>query len=164
MISNQLIAGTRPKDIDSNMEIDFEIKESLDLSLVLLEYFRYLDRNDKENINKYINKIEENIDWAQSYHLPSYYYELIHQYSLKGNKEKVDYYLNKLKKMNYSLDKDKDINGKRVNSYYNYFVLKDKESALKLAREGLLAFDSFPIKGQAKMEKSLIEKLLILEN
>lgn len=164
LLSNKIMSGTRPRDINSNMETDFTVVESLDLNLVLLEYFRYLDRNDKENINKYIEKIEENYHLAQTYHLPSYYYELIYYYSLNENNDKVDYYLEKLDELNYSLSKDEDINGKRVYAYYNYFILKDKSAAFKIGKEGLKAYHNYPIEGQAKMEKELIENLLNYEN
>lgn len=162
LISNKIMSGKRPRDINSNMETDFKVVESLDLNLILLEYFRYLDKNDKENINKYITKIEENLHLAQTYHLPSYCYELIYNYSLSGNKDKVDYYIEKLDKLNYSLSKDEDINGKRVYAYYNYYTLKEKDAAFKIAEEGLKAYDNYPIEGQAKMEKDLIENLLSL--
>lgn len=160
-IASQLSQGIRPGDLnieDFDDEKLSEVDSVVLLQLVVMRYYKALDKMDLVNMKRYIPVIEEQVKSAPSYMQPPLYYELIYYYSvLESNYEKAEGFFACIKQI---LLKDKDVNGKRILSAYEYYVKADKESALRSCKEGLEVVDKYPLKGQALMEKKLLEELL----
>ncbi|MGL5087185.1 MAG: site-2 protease family protein [Clostridium sp.] len=149
--------GIRPRDIIQ--KLDYENINDLQLSLTtcMFSYYRALDNSDYKIIEKDIRFLEENLE-----NLPikkdSYLSEFIYYYSvINKDLDKATNYFEIIKK---DLEKDMDINSRRVLAVYYYYIKEDKETAKKHCEDGLNLFSTFPYKGQANLEKDIIETIL----
>lgn len=156
-ISSSLSYGTRPKDLDI---IKFNEDQEMNFTNVYILIFNYMKALDSKNyaeVDYYIDLLVKNIDNISEVLLPSIYYEICFVYCIKNDIENA--------KKNYVnagkvLQKDKDLNGLRIKSYYEYYVNQNTEKAREYAQEALKVADKFPIKGQAIMEVELVKDLL----
>ncbi len=156
-VSAELAYGVRPKELniskyDLNKEVDFT-----STYIWLWSYMKALDHKNYEEVDYYMDLLEKNIDKISAVVLPVVYYEICFNSCIKGDIEKA--------KQNYVnagkiLEKDQDLNGLRIKSYYEYYINKNSLKALEYANKALEVVDKFPIKGQAIMEKELVKELL----
>ena len=155
-ISAQLSAGIRPRNLDISLSIDLENIKEFDMNIIIFLYFKALDDNNIKKMNKYIDLIEKNIDVALSWSLEAFYYEICYNACINKEKEKAEKYYKKSGKI---LQKDKDANGLRIKAYYEYYINNNGKKAIKYCDNALTVIDKFPLKGQALMEKDLVNKL-----
>ncbi|MCM1207880.1 MAG: hypothetical protein NC309_03070 [Ruminococcus sp.] len=87
------------------------------------------------------------------------YYTIIFYYSyINRNAEKAVSYFGEAED---DLKHDMDSNGRRVMAYYEYYILGQKESAIKTAMDGLKVIDKFSIcDEERKLERKLLEYIL----
>jgi len=156
MLSKKLAMGVRPKDLGLT-PVDLPLKDFHELSTVFYLYFMEMDQGHVEKAGEYLKVVEENLSKVPPYTLPAYYYELIYYNLLVGRLDLSAYYYEKAGKI---LQKDKDINGLRIKSYYAYYLEKDLSKAEKLAKEGLAVMGKYPFRGQALFEEEQLKKLL----
>lgn len=155
-LSSQLSHGVRPRDIDVSFDSDRDI-DFVGFYLLFYSYFKALDSKNQEYVDYYIGLLEKNINKIPEVMLPPIYYEICFNYSRNEDKINAEKnYVNAGK----ILEKDRDLNGFRVKSYYEYYINKDTQKALEYANEGLKVADKFPLKGQAIMEEELIKELI----
>lgn len=155
-ISAELAAGIRPRDIEMDIVSNMENPQTFDCMLMLYAYFKALDNGNREELYRYADWLEENQDFFPSPILPPLYYELCYAACIAGNADGAKAYYQKGGKI---LLNDKDINGQRVKAYYAFHIDGDEKKALVYCENGLSVADSFPIKGQGKMEYELIQRL-----
>lgn len=131
-------------------------------------HFAFLNRvwhKNYETLPDIIAMIEKNINIIYTgnsnaflMQFTSLYYDLLFYYSCMN----VDYL--KANSIFSSIEKDlrsdRDANGLRHLAYYTYFVLKDPETAEKLAAEGIEKVNSFPIVSLREYEELMLHKLL----
>jgi hypothetical protein len=153
----QLSAGIRPRDIQAPELADTSDIAGFELISLIYLYFKALDSNNREMVLYYAKICEQNLDRIPHHLLPSFYYELCFVGCITGDKEKATVYHNKAGKI---LQSDKDVNGLRVKAYYECYVNDNSMLAKELCTRALSVVDKFPLKGQAVMERELVEKLL----
>jgi len=156
ILSKKLAMGVRPKDLGLT-PVDLPLKDFHELSTVFYLYFMEMDQGHVEKAGEYLKVVEENLSKVPPYTLPAYYYELIYYNLLVGKLNLSAHYYEKAGKI---LQKDKDINGLRIKSYYAYYLEKDLSKAEKLAKEGLAVMGKYPFRGQALFEEEQLKKLL----
>jgi len=156
MLSKKLAMGVRPKDLGLT-PVDLPLKDFHELAAVFYLYFMEMDQGHVEKAGEYLKVVEENLSKVPPYTLPAYYYELVYYNLLVGKLNLSAHYYEKAGKI---LQKDKDINGLRIKSYYAYYLEKNPSKAEKLAREGLEVMGKYPFKGQALFEEEQLKKLL----
>lgn len=155
-LSSQLSHGVRPKDIEIEFDLDGDINFTQTYFL-FYSYFKALDSKNYSKADYYIDLLEKNIDKISEVMLPGIYYEICFNYSIKEDKVNAEKnYLN----AGEILQKDRDLNGLRVKSYYEYYINKNTQKSLAYANEALKVADKFPLKGQAIMEKELVIELI----
>ena len=87
-----------------------------------------------------------------------FYYELLYYYcAIEPDIQKAE---QMMKYLGRNLEKDKDINGRRVYAAYLYYTGKDKELALEVAKSGLEVYGKSLDKGLALFERDLINQLI----
>ncbi|MHB8963991.1 MAG: M50 family metallopeptidase, partial [Saccharofermentanales bacterium] len=155
-ISLQLAAGVRPRELvmDSVLPVNLD---SQSMMFLLHRYFKELDSDHLEGMVECCDLFEKNLDKIQHHMLTPFFYELCHTACVAGVHEKAVLQYDKAGQI---LQKDKDVNGMRVKAYYEYYAKNDIDAARAFATAGLAVVDKFPIKGQATMEKDLLEKLM----
>jgi len=156
ILSKKLAMGVRPKDLGLT-PVDLPLKDFHELATVFYLYFMEMDQGHVEKAGEYLKVVEENLSKVPPYTLPAYYYELIYYNLLVGRLNLSAHYYEKAGKI---LQKDKDINGLRIKSYYAYYQEKNPTKAEKLAREGLVVMEKYPFRGQALFEEEQLKKLL----
>ncbi|MDO5689123.1 MAG: hypothetical protein Q4G61_02605 [Tissierellia bacterium] len=151
----QLISGTRPKEVELSSFVDGG--DLFSLMIHLYSYYKALDGGDISKMIEEMNYIEGNYQKFGNIHSASIQYELIYYYSrvVKNPFEATRIY----SKVESMLEKDFDINGRRVLAYYSHEVLLDEEKAERCIREGLRVADKYPIQGMALMEEDLLINL-----
>jgi hypothetical protein len=162
-ITNQLTAGVRPKDIEiDEVEIPsgkISVSNTGDLRYYLFLYYYYLDTFDYDKLRPIVELFEVNMPSTHESHYTGYIYEIIFYYAF------IEYDIQKAQEYYSAIDtvltSDKDVNGRRVLAYYLYYTNKGKDKALKVAKEGLAVADKFTHPGLAKLEKDLLERLII---
>ncbi|MDY2734443.1 site-2 protease family protein [Intestinibacter sp.] len=155
-LSAQVSHGVRPKDI----EVEFDSEGEMNFTKVYFlfySYFKALDSKNYSEVDYYIGLLEKNIDKIPEPMLPGIYYEICFNYSIKEDKVNSE---KNYKNAGNVLQKDMDLNGLRVKSYYEYYTNKNTQKALEYANEALKVADKFPLKGQAIMEKELVKELI----
>lgn len=155
-IASQLSAGIRPRDLQISSFTKIDNPQAFDMMIILYFYFKALDSRNDENMLKYANLLEKNIEYLPHHLLPSLYYELCYIGCIMNDEDKAKVYY---EKGGMILHNDKDVNGLRVKAYYEYYVNKDEKSALTFCENALGVADRFPIKGQGLMEKDLVYSL-----
>ena len=155
-ISAQLSSGIRPRNLDISLSIDSDNLKELDMNIIIFLYFKALDNNNIKKMNGYIDLIEKNIEIAPSWSLEPFCYEICYNGCINNDKEKAKKYYEKVSK---KLQKDQDANGLRVKAYYEYYINDNDKKAIEYCDNALAVIDKFPLKGQAIMEKDLVNKL-----
>lgn len=156
MLSKKLSMGVRPKDLGLT-PVELPLKDFHELATVFYLYFMEMDQGHVEKAGEYLKVVEENLSKVPPYTLPAYYYELVYYNLLKGKLNLSAYYHEKAGKI---LQRDQDINGLRIKSYYAYYLEENPSKAEKLAKEGLAVKEKYPFKGQALFEEEQLKKLL----
>lgn len=156
MMTSELAAGVRPRDIDLPSFENDDSLQGYDMLVLMYKYYRALDSSNAEEMLSYISIIESNIEKFPQHALPSVYYELCYVSSITKNTRRAKEYY---KKAGQILQKDKDINGLRVKAYYEFFINDNYDIALGLCEEALMVAEKYPIKGQGLMEEALIMAL-----
>lgn len=153
-----LTRGVRPKDLQVlNEQID-ETEEPRELYIYKMVYHLYhaIDKEDKEKLSKCLRLLEAHKDKIPSAVEKPIYYEIAGGYCLLNEKQKALEYYTPYESF---LQKENDLNGNRIRAYCAYIINENLPEALALCEKGLEVADSFPLKGQAIMEKELIDKL-----
>ena len=158
-LSALLAAGTRPRDLPVSQSFDGQNIGLSDMPMLYFAYLKSLDGGDYQMTGKYLYLIEQNLHLAPSVMLPGLYNELCYFGCITSDIHRADYYYQK----NWnSLKQDDDINGLRVKSAFAYYVRHNSAESAMLCQKALETADDFMIKGQAVMEKQLIEELYVL--
>lgn len=153
---SELSHGVRPSKIEVEFDSDGDI-DFANIYFLFYSYFKALDSKNYSKVDYYIDLLEKNIDSISEVMLPGIYYEICFNYCIKEDKINAKkYYLNAKE----VLQKDRDLNGLRVKSYYEYYINENTQKSLEYANEALKVADKFPIKGQAIMEKELVKELI----
>lgn len=152
--------GVHPKDIQFNYDEQWQelFKNMSHRDYDLLRYYNALELNDVERIQQLIPKMSGCIGdlWSES-QIPLFY-ELIYYYSaVAKDLSKAESYAGHIM---HILEKDKDVNGRRVYAAYLYYTAKPKKLALSAAKEGLQVVDKYPYKGIAYMERDILNDLV----
>ncbi|MFH5834704.1 M50 family metallopeptidase [Proteiniclasticum sp. C24MP] len=156
MLSKKLSLGVRPKDLGLH-PVKLPLEDFHELTTVFYLYFMEMDRGEMDKAGEYLKVVEENLSKVPPYSLPAYYYELIFYYLITGDTRRAQYYHEKAGKI---LEKDRDINGLRIKSYYAFYAMEDPVKAKELALEGISVMEKFPFRGQALFEAEQLEKLI----
>jgi hypothetical protein len=162
-IINQLAAEVRPKDIEiDEVEIPsgkLGVYDIENLKYYYCLYYYYLDTFDYDKLRPIVELFEDNMPSTHASYYTGYIYEIIFYYAF------IEYDIQKAQEYYSAIDtvltSDKDVNGRRVLAYYLYYTNKGKDKALKVAKEGLAVADKFTYPGLAKLEKDLLERLII---
>lgn len=163
----QTMQGRRPRDISGFMEESVQPSTSIlfgerKYRYVAFQYYRALDRKDPVEMKRTIYSIEAALRKTrgkQLYSMAPYYAECVFYYCFVENfPERATYYYHHCPA---SIEKDMDLNGRRIYAYYLYYVKKAPEAALQAIREGLEVADAFSMKGHIPLEKEL---LYVLQN
>ena len=155
-LSAQVSHGVRPRDIEFEFDSEGEMNFTK-VYFLFYSYFKALDSKNYSEVDYYIGLLEKNIDKIPEPMLPGIYYEICFNYSIKEDKVNSE---KNYKNAGNVLQKDMDLNGLRVKSYYEYYTNKNTQKALEYANEALKVADKFPLKGQAIMEKELVKELI----
>ena len=153
----EMSAGVRPRDVQIPVLTDTNDIAGLELFTLIYLYYSALDSDNRELTLYYAALIEQNLERIPHHLLPAFYYELCFVGCITGDRDKARLYSNKAGKI---LQNDKDVNGLRVKAYYEYYVNDNVVLARKLGARALSVADKFPLKGQAAMERELVERLL----
>lgn len=155
-LAKDLLTGKRPRDIEVlDLIMNREEKDQL---YQLYMYYRALDMGNKDLMANYIRGLENKLTLVKEDYKVSIIYELICYYLMeeKDRIKAVRYF----HMVENTLENDMDINGRRTLAYWLYYAQLDEEGSLRACKEGLDAFEKYPIKGLALMEKDIIEKLI----
>lgn len=155
-LQNELISGRRPADLELQ-EIAYD--ENIFAVLInLLMYYKGLDMKDSSLMNSRISLLENRFQNLEKIQKDSIIYELIFYYCyIIGDKLKATKYFVDIENR---LEKDMDINARRILAYYYYSARLDLDKAKYYAEQGLEVADKYPIKGIGIMEKQLLNDLL----
>lgn len=157
---NALNEGRRPRDLNLNYRKTGKISVG-DVSYMqyeLLKYYKELDAGNYEGLKPYVREFEEFLPNTWSSFNAPYFYELLFYYSfIEQNISLAERYALIAGDI---IKQDRDINGKRIYAYYLYYTGKDKELAVKVAKEGMATYMDFDTRGLAYMERDLIQNLL----
>lgn len=124
----------------------------------LLNYYKELECGNMDVVDLYISKMIAMLPDTWSVDQTPYYYEILYYYSaLSKDVVKAETYASVIRDV---VERDKDINGRRVYAAYLFHTGKDRKLAMQIAKEGLTVVDKFPLKGQAYMERDLINQLI----
>lgn len=150
------MSGIRPAELEL---VDIQYDENIFATIInLTMYHKGLDMNDFSLMNSRMSLVENNIQDLEKIQKDSFVYELIFYYSyIIGDKLKAAKLFSEVEN---SLEKDMDINGRRVLAYYYYSAHLDFEKAKYYAEQGLEVADKYPVKGNAIMEEKLLNDLL----
>lgn len=152
----ELIAGTRPRDLEL-LDQTFQ-DDTLGVFINLLMYYKGLDQWDISLMKSRMALVKSSYGILENVQRRSIDYELLF-YHLMVEEDRAEA-ARAFSEVERHLERDMDINGRRVLSYYQFYGLLNKEAAYKTALEGLEAYDHYPFRGLAKMERSLLEKLI----
>ena len=152
--------GVHPKDLvfHYNPEEKQLFREAFHRQYDFMRYYKALEEDDRERMAFYIEKMKPCIDMDWSAVQTPLYYEVIY-YLAKYEKDPAmtETYANRVFNV---MEKDKDVNGRRVYASYLFYSGKDKKLAVQVAKEGLRAADKYAWKGLAYMERNLLEELI----
>lgn len=154
----QVMQGRRPRDISGYMEE--RVQPSIfgaRYKYVIFQYYRALDQKNLAEMKRTIYSIESVLRKTKGkalYNMAAYYAECVFYYSfVEYIPARAEYYYQHCPAL---IEKDMDLNGRRIYAYYLYCVKEDPEAALQAVREGLAAVDAFSVKGHIPMEKELL--------
>lgn len=159
-VKTKLLDGVHPKDIvfrcpEPNKNYFSKVSH---YQYNMLNYYKELESDNLEEVSLYISKMIGILPVFWSVQYTPYYYEVLYYYTaLNKDLSKAEFYASIILNV---LEKDKDINGRRVYAAYLYYTGKNRKHAMQVAREGLEVVDKFSPKGQAYMERDLIYKLI----
>lgn len=161
MALEQLTQGIHPKNLTlayREPDGNYFGKDILHHQYHFFQYYKALETGDMDEIKRFIPRMENQITdfWNRS-QIP-FLYEIIYYYcAINKDIVKAEYYMNLVEEV---LKRDKDINGRRVYAAYLFYSGKDRSYAMEVAIEGKKVCDKFPHKGQAYMERDIIEKMI----
>lgn len=153
-LQQQLIAGTRPRDLKT-----LPIQEGQDyfaLIINLIMYYKGLDSDNQSLMDSRMEKIIAGYDFLEDIQRISLDYELMTCHLIKGQDLEADRIYERIK---IKLNQDQDVNGHRVRAYYLYYGMLDKINGIIEAKKGLEVWVLYPIKGLGLMEKDLLLKI-----
>lgn len=164
-VTDLINAGVQPKDIEFYCPEDGEsfgsektVNNVMHRFYDMIRYYKALELGRFDEASYYVKKMEGilTMQWIPSHTL--FYYEIIYFYAavMKDLLKTESYFL----KIDSILEKDMDINGRRVYAAYLFYTGKDRNKAMQVAEEGLKAMEQFPQKGLAYMEKDFILKMI----
>lgn len=164
-INELLAAGVQPKDIEFLLPDDGEsfgklttVNANMRLVYDFRRYYHSLELGRYDECSYYVKKMEESLtgSWLPSNTL--HYYEILYFYTaVRKDLSKAETYFAQVDSV---LEKDMDINGRRVYAAYLFYSGKDINRAVQVAEEGLKVVEQFPQKGLAYMERDFITKML----
>lgn len=157
LVSSQLMAGIRPREMTIPSEDPEKAFNAQGASLMLYRYFQHMDREEILEAGKVLQVLREHLEELPPFTLPAFYYELIFYALLTQDLEEARKYYALAGKI---LQTDQDINGLRVKAYYAALEEQDREKARAFAREGLQVEQHFPLAGQGIFEGDLLRQLL----
>lgn len=157
----QVMQGRRPRDIALLLEKEVKLPSlsgQYKYQYVVFQYYRALDQRDRGEMKRAISSLEEILPKGKPLHFMAYYYaECVFYYSfVEINQGKAEHYYKQCPAL---IEKDMDLNGRRIYAYYLYYIKKEPEAALQAVREGLEVAESFSTKGHIPMEKELLHFL-----
>lgn len=156
-----LQAGSRPKDLVFKYDEPGQdyFNKAGHQNYNLFRYYKALELGEMDMVSVMVKKMEQAVTpaaWSR-WQTPLYY-EILYYYSaICRDLPMAEQYADLIMEV---MRQDKDINGRRVYAAYLYYTGKDKTFALQTARNGLEVMEQFPIKGQAFMERDLLEKMI----
>ncbi|MGL5150715.1 MAG: hypothetical protein ACRC7N_09125 [Clostridium sp.] len=156
-VTQKIKEGIRPCDIEESLDYENVEDRRIKLALVLYSHLRALDKGYFKEVENHIKFLEENMD-KLPLNKDVFLSELIYYYSvIDRDLEKAENYFSLCRNR---LEKDMDINGRRSMAVYYYYVKGEKEKAKECCEDGLRVLSQFQFKGQALLEKDIIEKIL----
>lgn len=155
----ELSMGTRPRDLNFlNDEKENTSDPYLRIYILIYLLYKAWDTDNKEKIKIYADKIRGMQAQIPSAIEDAVKFELCAAYAFTGETEKAETYYSESKA---KLEKENDSNGNRIKAFYAWYIESDGEKALAFCRQGLAVIETYPLKGQALMERDLMEGLLM---
>ncbi len=160
-ITEQIKQGIRPRDIKLSSDEEIVLGQKvtyISRTYVLLRYYMALDQKDWGQYCKHATNLENSLSVISKTPMTGgIYNELVFFYSfVQKDERKAEYYR---RESSEPIEKDKDVNGRRIYAYYLYYVKGDVEQALSVIHEGEQVADNFIMKGNIPMEKELLAQL-----
>jgi tetratricopeptide (TPR) repeat protein len=163
LVSNQLAAGIRPKDVDLSFFQNNGYLQDNDVSGIVMNYYRFyhfLDLGDKDKAMDAIRSIENNIELYPEYYRAEMLYNVLYAYcTIETDKDKAEDIFKKVKE---SLLEFNTISGYRVKMGYELYVKNDYKEAIELGRNGLGVKNSYPVRGEAIFEEDQINNMMAI--
>ncbi|QAA35165.1 M50 family metallopeptidase [Clostridium manihotivorum] len=163
LVSNQLAAGIRPKDVDSSFFDDNGYLKDNDVSGIVMNYYRFyhfLDLGHKTKAMNAIKSIEANIDIYPEYYRSDMLYNVLYAYcAIEKDKDKAKDIFENIKE---SLSENNSISGYRVKMAYELYVTNDYKKAIEVGNKGLSVKDSYPVRGEAIFEVDQINNMMTI--
>ncbi len=160
-VKNLLHDGVRPRRIsfkDEELSIDCFGKDVTHRDYDLFRYYNALDLKDTHKLEELIHKMQACVEGQWNESLVPLFYELIYYHCAVETQPAIaEGYAGYMMQI---MKKDEDANGKRVYASYLYYTGKDKNLALRVAKEGLQVAERFQIRGLVGMEKELLSELV----
>ncbi len=155
------INGKRLEDMELPPHEQLSLKTTR-YDLLLYENLRFMQKLSLGLYNELlpiVEFLEDNLMQGYMRSEGSVYGAIIFYYSyINRNEKKAAYYFGKAED---DLRHDMESDGRRVMAYYEYYILGQKEQAVKTAMDGLKVIDKFSIcDEERKMERKLLEYIL----
>ncbi|GKU27637.1 M50 family metallopeptidase [Clostridium folliculivorans] len=163
LVSNQLMAGIRPRDINPSFFSDNNYLADNDISGVVMNYYRFyhfLDLGNEDKAMKYTKLIEENIEVYPEHYRAEMLYNVFYAYCLIIND--IDKAKDIFEKIEDSISQNDSISGYRVKMAYELYINNDYKKVIELGSYGLGAKDRYPVRGEAVFEADQIENMMAL--
>lgn len=157
--TQQLMAGVRPRELAPLPPLPETPRGDDYRARVAGEYFRCLDGGDLAGAGESLAFLEAHLGEFPSIALSALYYELCFFACIQGEKDRAAEFRAKVRP---ALDRDGDLNGLRVRAACAWYLDGDAAQARALCDQALSVEESFPIPGQARMERGLVEQLLVV--
>lgn len=151
-LSVQLGSGTRPRELRM-ADIDPYIDD--EPAILIYKCFSLLDAGEIDQLGLLSKLIISRLSDMSTVILPAVYGELVMIGCMTNDHQLIETYYPLVEK---SLAKDKDVNGQRINAYYQVNQ-GNVEQAQEHISNGKAVAGKFPIAGQAIMELDLLDKL-----
>ncbi|MBK1809660.1 M50 family metallopeptidase [Clostridium sp. YIM B02505] len=161
LVSNQLMAGIRPRHINPSFFSENNYIADNDISGVVMNYYRFyhfLDLGDEDRAMNFIRLIEENIEVYPEHYRAEMLYNVFYAYCAisKDSSKSKDIF----EKIKNSISQNDTISGYRVKMAYELYINNDYKKVIELGRYGLGVKDSYPVRGEAIFEADQIEKMI----
>ncbi|TCK98602.1 hypothetical protein EDC19_1034 [Natranaerovirga hydrolytica] len=159
--SAKISAGIPVKQMDAYIleeDSDLGDNEILGIIMNLYRYYHYVEKKNYTKAQKYIQLVENNIEFAPDTIKNQCYFEVLYAYSffnLDKDKAKATY-----DRIENKLYQTHSITKFRVQMAYELYINEDLEMALTIGKKGLELKDEEMVKGEAIFSSNEINKMI----